>query len=151
MDLIAAEEFRIQGEQLLDIGHWDEAENYLFRALEHAEQEHNLNEQAWTTLLLGRLCRYRGNFSQAMILYQQVQRFNDQLLLGVIYNEIGETYRGQGGYPQAIEYYKKAIEVMQQAGENVAPSYGNLGIVYRQQGDFSRAIEAHQKALEFRH
>jgi tetratricopeptide (TPR) repeat protein len=58
--------------------------------------------------------------------------------MGLLYDEMGSTYRRQGGYPQAIEYYRKSLDNSQQIGDGrqLAVGCGNLGIVYQEQGDF---------------
>jgi tetratricopeptide (TPR) repeat protein len=64
---------------------------------------------------------------------------------------MGTIYNMQGGYPQAIEYYKKANEIREQMGneQGLAVGYGNLGNSYLQQGDLEWAIQAYKKSLEY--
>jgi tetratricopeptide (TPR) repeat protein len=106
LEKMSAEELIGAGQQLLNVGRWDEAERYFLLAVERAEQEEDREQQTWATLHLGSLCRRRGDFPQAMALYQQAltlaERSGDRRLMGVMYDEMGTVYRMQGGYPQAI-------------------------------------------------
>ena len=90
------------GEQMMHMGRWDEAEKYLFQALENAERMKDIEQQAKATGILGRLCRQRGDFPQAMILYQQAlalaERIGDRHSMSAAYDGIGSTYRMQGDY-----------------------------------------------------
>ena len=135
------------GERMMNTGRWDEAEKVLFIGLQKAEEENDVPLQSKFLGIIARLCRDRGDFPQAMAL---AERIGDPHLMGVIYDQMGSTYFMQGGYPQAIEYYKKSLEIHADMGneQDVAVEYGNLGNVYRQQGDYERAIQAHKKAIE---
>lgn len=150
---MSAADLATRAEGLLNVGQWDEAEKVLGLAVERAEAENDLKEQLGAETALARLCSRRGDFPQAMALYQRAlalaERLGDQWLQGVIYNDIGEVHRMQGRYPQAIEHYKKCLKVFEgrEDIEDVAAAiYGNLGNVYLSQGDFDRAIEAHEQA-----
>ena len=70
MDKMSAAECGAQGEALLSVGQWQEAERCLFAALEKAEKAGDLMSQCQALMLLGRLCRNRADFPQAMALYQ---------------------------------------------------------------------------------
>ena len=71
MQSMSAEELRSTGQQLLNTGRWQEAEQYYLLALEKSEKDQDYYGMAWAFNYLGRLCRDRGDFSQAMLLYQQ--------------------------------------------------------------------------------
>ena len=126
METMSAAELGNIAIKLLDTGRWEEAEKYFFAAMEKAEKEEDFEAQCLSVQYLGRLCRKRGNFPQAMTLYQRAltlaERLNDRRLMGVIYDQIGSTYRMQGAYPQAIEYYKKAGEIFESIGDEKALS-----------------------------
>ena len=70
------------------------------------------------------------------------------------YNETGEMYLNQGDYPQALEYYQKALarneKVLGKEHRDTAASYNNIGRVYYAQGNYPQALEYYQKALEIR-
>ena len=79
------------------------SEEILFKAMEKAEITNDYYNQCWAALLLGRLCRNRGEFSQAIRLHEQIlvvaERNGYQHSVNVIYNELGENYRMPGSYP----------------------------------------------------
>ena len=141
---ISPEQLGTIGEQMMNIGRWDEAEKYFFRALENAGKMNDIEQQIKAIGSLGYLCRQRGEFPQAMTLFQGAlalaEQIGDRHSMSVIYDRMGSTYLMQGSYSQAIEYYKKAIEMHAQIDdeEGLAIGYGNLGIVYRRQGDYER-------------
>jgi tetratricopeptide (TPR) repeat protein len=109
-DTMSAYELIARGEQLLDIGRWQEAEQYLLQGAEKAERENNLSSQCSAYVTLGRLCSERGDLSQAIKLYQEALALAEQAgnrrLMGVIYTQMGGAYRMQGAYPQAIVYFQ---------------------------------------------
>jgi len=150
---MTAKECISHGEQLIDTGRWQESERYFFAALEKAQKKNNIYIQVWATLFLGRICNMRGDFSQAIILYQQAlllaEPLNNQRLNGVIYSDIGANCQMQGRYLHTIEHYKKVIKISEQIGDEngLSLGYGNLGIVYRLLGDYKQAIESHKKSL----
>ena len=45
IDRMTAEECGVRGEQLLNVGRWDEAERFLFAQLKKAEAENDLDQQ----------------------------------------------------------------------------------------------------------
>jgi len=66
------------------------------------------------------------------------------------YDNIGVAYKGMGEYDRAIEYYRKAIAIL----EGISPEhillpapYNHIGIAYGYKGDYRRAVEYHEKAL----
>ena len=67
----SAAELVALGETLLNTSRWDDAERILLLAVERAEHEKSLEGQTDATWLLGRLCRERGDYPQAMTLSQQ--------------------------------------------------------------------------------
>lgn len=117
------EDLGMLGAHMQEMGRWDEAEKYFFLAMEKAERMNNIRVQAVSTGSLATICRLRGDFLQGLTLAQKdlalVERLGDQFSMGFIYNEIGENYRMQGSYPQAIEYFKKSLSIMEQFGTEV--------------------------------
>jgi tetratricopeptide (TPR) repeat protein len=96
LEKMSAKELNLMGQRLLNMGRWDEAERYFLCAVERAEQENDSEQQTWATAHLARLCRYRGDFPQAMALYQQAlvlaEQIGDRRSMGVICDGLGTTY-----------------------------------------------------------
>ena len=66
------------------------------------------------------------------------------------YDNIGIGYRGLGDYDRAIEYYLKAIDILERVSPDhiLLPSpYNHIGIAYRYKGNYKLAAEYHEKAL----
>jgi len=103
LEKMSARDILYSGQELMKVGRWDEAEQVLLKGAQKAEKENNAEMQCSALNLLARLCLQRGDFPQAMALYQQAlalaERIGDRRLMGVIYDEMGTTYRMQGGYP----------------------------------------------------
>src|SRR5262245_54034744 len=85
---MSAEECGEYGERLMNTGQWQAAERFFFAVLEKGEQANDLGHQCRATGSLGRLCLERGDFPQAMTLFQQAlglaERRGDRRMMGVI-------------------------------------------------------------------
>ncbi|PKP22814.1 MAG: hypothetical protein CVU05_02220 [Bacteroidetes bacterium HGW-Bacteroidetes-21] len=66
------------------------------------------------------------------------------------YNNIGLYNRRLGNYPEAAEYYQKALNVYRKIGkiQNEGNCYLNLGVLYGNQGDYQLALDYFQKSLK---
>jgi tetratricopeptide (TPR) repeat protein len=62
---------------------------------------------------------------------------------------LGNIYCKQGNYPQALEYYFKALSTAQEIGnkKSMASHLSNIGIVYEEQGNYPQALEYNFKSL----
>ena len=154
---MSANECAARGQALLGQGRWQEAEPFLFDALEKAEQSNDLKVKCGVIRLLARLYRDRvgdrEERKQAMIFYQQALSLAEQLdemwLQSAIYDEIGTLHCNQGNYSKAIEHSRKGLEIAKKLGDEQgqAAILCNLGNVYNSQGDFGQAIEVYQNSL----
>jgi tetratricopeptide (TPR) repeat protein len=59
------------------------------------------------------------------------------------YDNLGNVYQAQGEYEQAIESYRRAIEL----NPKDATPHTNLGSVYYDQGEYEQAMRAYENAL----
>ena len=62
-----------------------------------------------------------------------------------LWNELGSIYVNTGAYDEAINAFKKAIELDLSYGW----SYNNLAALYSRQGRYQDAIPLYQKGLQF--
>ncbi len=152
MERMSAEECCKFGEQLLDVGRWQEAESWFIKVLEKDEKTKNYHFQyIGATTCLGSICYRRGDFTQAMELLQHAlklaEQYDSRLQQSIIYTEIGLAYASQSQYVKAIEYHKISIAIIEEIDDNPCVPYCNLGTAYREHGDLQRAIEAYEKAL----
>lgn len=67
---------------------------------------------------------------------------DDSLSLGVVFNNIGELYRGAiGDFPKARQHYREAIKINQSLGNayNLAKNYHNLALTHLDEGTYDSA------------
>ena len=68
-----------------------------------------------------------------------------------LYHFLGRGFDELANYPQALEWYGKALNICEKTlGEehpDTAATYNNIGRVYRTQGSYERALEYLRKAL----
>jgi len=69
---------------------------------------------------------------------------------GVANNSIGLNYRNKANYAKALEYFFKAINIVEEIGDKkyIAGITSNIGIVYERQNDYPKALEYYFKALK---
>ncbi|CAF1420281.1 unnamed protein product [Adineta steineri] len=93
-----------------------------------------------------------GHFDKAEELYKVLlEQTSSEIDKARYYNNLGFVKDEQGGYEQAIEYYKKALEIREKTfpanHPSLAASYNNIGLVYDKMGEYSRALSFYKKAL----
>lgn len=76
----------------------------------------------------------------------------DDISTAATYNNIARVYQDQGDYPNAREYYKKALTVFELNGEHlsIATALNNIGLVYKDMGDTLNALEHIERAMKIR-
>ncbi len=64
---------------------------------------------------------------------------------------IGQVYKKQGKYPDALETYRASIRIFEQTKDNVGISnmYNNIGNIYYDQSDDVNALENYLQSLKF--
>lgn len=69
--------------------------------------------------------------------------------VGESWNNIGNVYFQLGDFAQAMQYYQRALPILETASRReVRAIYENLGICYRYQKDYQSSIQYLSKALE---
>ena len=72
--------------------------------------------------------------------------------VSVLLNNMAGVYQEQGDYEKALEYYGKALEIVERTLGNdhpyTATTYNNMAGVYKEQGDYEKALEYYEKDLE---
>ena len=66
------------------------------------------------------------------------------------FNNIGYDYDNKGNITKTIEYYNKALQIREKAGDKqgIAESINNLGTLYSYQQDIPAAISYYEKAVK---
>ena len=72
------------------------------------------------------------------------ERMDNRRLAAWCWNNLGNVYADLGRYDEAVEAYKKAVEL----DPDDAYPWNGLGEVYRHLGRYDEAIKAYQKAIE---
>ncbi|MGR3911829.1 MAG: tetratricopeptide repeat protein, partial [Candidatus Rhabdochlamydia sp.] len=69
---------------------------------------------------------------------------------GRAYGNLGNAYKDLGGYHQAINYYDKYLNIMQELRDQIGEgrAYGNLGNAYQNLGETRVAINYYDKYLK---
>ncbi len=80
---------------------------------------------------------------------QLAEKINDQVGLAKNCNCLGIAHDIHGQYPEAIEYYFKALRVNEKIGnkEEIGKILNNIGIVYDYQQKNDKALEYYDKSL----
>ncbi len=102
-------------------------------------------------LLMIQLGQYDKAEELCELLLRQANRSEEKSYL---FNLLGCIKDGQGIYEQAVQYYKKAVEIQNNIlPENhrpLASYYNNIGHVYTNMGEYSNALEYYHKSLEIK-
>ncbi|MBK7958937.1 MAG: tetratricopeptide repeat protein [Bacteroidetes bacterium] len=69
---------------------------------------------------------------------------------GIVLHSIGNIHNLFSDFPQALEYFAKALEINEEIGHklNAANNIGNVGAIYSSLTDYPRALENYTKALD---
>ncbi|MBW8051510.1 MAG: tetratricopeptide repeat protein, partial [Cytophagales bacterium] len=67
-----------------------------------------------------------------------------------VFNTLGAINYIQSNYPQALEYYFKALKIRKELGDKkgMAASYNNIGLIYWNQSSYPQALEYYFKAVK---
>ncbi|MCL6259406.1 tetratricopeptide repeat protein [Aquiflexum sp. TKW24L] len=101
-----------------ELGDYKEAEKSGFEALKYAELLDNNFMIMRSLLSLGKSNNSIGHFSHAIQLLEKSilvasNDFGDKYYLGLVYNELSESYEGEKRFAKALEAYKKYDELRQ--------------------------------------
>ncbi len=68
------------------------------------------------------------------------------------YNNIGNIYKNQGNYPDALKNYFASLKIREELGnkKGIAASYNNIGNIYTNQGNYSDALKNHFASLKIK-
>lgn len=109
--------------------------------------------------LVGRCCNalgvfaaYSNDFDEARRWYEEglkiARRSDDQLLLPLLFNNIGEITEADGDLVKARSLYEQAVDYLRRGNQmNLAFVLSNLGGVAYQQTDYAKARSCYTQAL----
>lgn len=96
---------------------------------------------------------YVGEYDSAILFFDIAQGLyggiSDKKGQSDVLNNMGNVYRVQGNYPNAIENYHKSLRIDEERGDEtgVAISHVNIGLIYKGQEDLIKALEHYKEAL----
>ncbi|OFY66501.1 MAG: hypothetical protein A3H98_00395 [Bacteroidetes bacterium RIFCSPLOWO2_02_FULL_36_8] len=108
---------------------------------------------------MGNLLRISGRFDRALYYLNEALKIyltNPKISydLSNTYSNIGIIYLGQQDYESALDYYQKALKILNESsGEKfiqTASVLNNMGVVYEQTGRYKQAKEYYSKSLLLR-
>ena len=149
----------VHGQQELQHGHYDDAEEAFSAALERAQK---LGEDdplvAMSLSYLGLLYLQQGKYAQAESLYQRALDIAEKVLgpehpdtAGSL-NNLGGVYLQQGKYAQAESLYQRALDIAEKVlgpeHPDTATSLNNLAALYHRQENYAQAEPLYRRALD---
>ncbi len=127
---------------------------YYIRSLEVEEKEENSNGIANTSLNLGNMYYYLGQYQKALNLFGTCLDLysisDDKSGILDTYNSIGSTYSELGQLDSAQYYFDQVYQLSLETDDQdmLAASMNNLGTVYFDKKEYSKALEYYNSALE---
>jgi len=126
----------------------------LERSARRADRIRFAHLKAKATLGMMRVHDAHGNLDTvtaiATRLLPEAKALKDTVMIVSVYLSLGNVNFHKGNFSEALENYKKVIEIASQAGNNlyVARANQNMGAVYYHQGNYTKAAEATHIASE---
>ncbi|MBA8667606.1 tetratricopeptide repeat protein [Holosporaceae bacterium 'Namur'] len=139
---------------------YDEAMQQAKKALKIMgnSQQAKLINLTYIFLNFGGICLSKGMFQDAKMIFKEAEQVvdniprNEQSRFKVnIYMGLGDAYDGLGDYKNAIEYYQKALKIVNVILSKQHSTYeillSNLGGSYRRIGEFEKGIACYKESL----
>lgn len=133
-------------------GNLTKAYSHLLQSLRLYDAVEDTRGAANTCLELGRLLWIRGDFDQALRVYQRAEHLSrsvrDRRGLGNAVHYIGALHCDQGDLDLASEYLEDALDLRRRIDDRrgVVRTLGNLGVVRYRRDDNDGALEAWEEA-----
>lgn len=94
-------------------------------------------------------------FNKAQLVYDTlITETKNDMEKANIYHMLGWVKDGQGNYEDALNYYRRSIQIKESLitppFSDLAASYENAGVVYEKMADYSSSLKFHLKALQIR-
>jgi CHAT domain-containing protein len=118
-----------------------------------AEKELVTVELRKALIVQGRRLDQRGDYAQALILYQLAQtvaeKIGDQAGIVSSLIRIGTVYRMQGNFNSSMDYLQKVLPLARDSQDKsaMAEVFYNIGIIHGSRGEFDLAVETLQNGL----
>jgi tetratricopeptide (TPR) repeat protein len=138
------------------MGEFNEALNYLFRALSLAEEVNHHHLVASILTSIGLIHAKSESYQTALSFYERAfkiaSRVEDLKQQAVILNNIGSVHRLKNDIEIAIGKYMEALSIFRKldAKENIATTLNNIGLILTETGEDDAAMEFYEESLELR-
>ncbi|HLG33320.1 MAG TPA: tetratricopeptide repeat protein, partial [Bacteroidia bacterium] len=153
-DTLIAKAYNSIGNLNFISGKYNEAIDYLFRALKIFEA-HRLNKSTIACLqYIGLAYNEQGMFDKAMNYSMQAmqlaQSSHDKYSTAVSMMMIGSIYYAKLDYDKALFYFQQALHKMEDAGDQqgISDALNNVALIYEKKKDFDKALEYHLRSLK---
>ena len=136
------------------LGKFDEAREYLDRALELERATGDRLAEGKTLNVLGLLAWDLGDYDEAMTRFRSATRsrreVGDKKLEGASLNNLSLVYDELGDYDASLAQYQQVLGIYRDADfpRGVGDTLGNIGGVYLLLGRFREALGYYQQALQ---
>lgn len=133
---------------------FDSAMFYYQKAIAFAEDAVDASGIAFYHLELGNLETRRGNIKSALRHVQMANDYYDRPAhmdsAWIAFNSLGVIYNEMGLYPEALEYYLKAYDLVVDTNdqEGIVLLANNLGLISHELGKLKEAHRYYDKAME---
>ncbi|GAB3957614.1 hypothetical protein GCM10028805_50640 [Spirosoma harenae] len=150
------ESIRLLAYQLNNMGRHEEARTIAQNAVQKAKQDTSKRHLGLSYFALANTALFMGRYQEAIPNYKQAARYMQ--LIGSLRNvaavnqNLGYIYSKQKMYPQALEYYRRALAIdttwTQDKADrrSIASDYFNMGVVFSDQGKRTETMDYYQKA-----
>jgi len=93
---------------------------------------------------------YDDTFRCSEKILQLALKSKDKFWEAIALNNLGETYRAQGKYPEALKRYEEALLINEKLRRlnGKATCLSNIGSIHYLQGNFPKALEQYEEALQ---
>lgn len=143
----------LQASLFESIGDYEKGLSIALRAIKHAQERNEREEEAEAASVLGLIYSRLCNFDKALEHYRIARDIrkdlNDFAGLASTLNRLGMICRLTGDFDNAIEYYLKSLEIRKNNNLLTAIPWTMLGIAstYEEMRVYKEALEYYQKGL----
>ncbi len=150
---VKARNLRKVGDAYVNKGEFDRALKILADAKEVVEE----GTAEYGRIVLGEVKLYvsKGEFDKAMpLILEGIEVFDkagaDQKDIANALRAVGDIHSRKGDYGNALQYYEKSLNVMEEINEQhgIAAALNNIGNIYNNKGELERAVKFHERSLE---
>ncbi|MEA2095613.1 MAG: sigma 54-interacting transcriptional regulator [Candidatus Cloacimonadota bacterium] len=140
------------GRLYMEFGDFEKSFEYLFYSLKYNKKIDNKRNIAETYSKIATGYNLLGLYDKALEYHLKTIEILEKLdkkeiILSVIYNDIGTTYMNSKNYEFALEYFNRSLTEFNKCSTN-SYSLSNIGTIYTDQKKYDLALEYHLKAYE---